>query len=209
MTGHLDHFNPANMCFYRETKMSNTTIKNSPSKDILSNISQNNMTQKNVTQKNAHGENQFKPNTTVAAIVHCQGKFLFVEEFENELLVLNQPAGHLEEKENLITAIKRELMEETGLSLEPNYLSGIYYFHRPELSLYFLRFCFVFEVEECFEAIPQDDEILQTYWLTLKELEEQIKDQPKRLRSPMVLNCIHDYLAGNKISLDHITSNIE
>ena len=167
--------------------------------------------------ENPHGEKQFKPNTTVAAIVHCQGKFLFVEELESNYeeinetkqLVLNQPAGHLEEKENLISAIKRELVEETGLSLSPDYLSGIYYFHRPELSLYFLRFCFVFEVDECLTAIPQDDEILQTYWLTRETLLQQIAIEPKRLRSAMVLDCIDDYLAGKKIPLEHLISNIE
>lgn len=176
----------------------------------------NNTSNEKHALEDPHGEQQFKPNTTVAAIVHCQGKYLFVEEYEgscesndeNKRLVLNQPAGHIEEKENLITAIKRELLEETGLSLQPDYVSGIYYFHRPEVSLYFLRFCFVFEVEQCFEAIPQDDEILQTYWLTLEQLEQQIKDQPNRLRSTMVLDCIHDYLAGKKIPLEHLVSNI-
>lgn len=158
--------------------------------------------------EHSHGDKQFKPNTTVAAIVHCQGKFLFVEEIEKQHLVLNQPAGHIEEKENLISAIKRELLEETGLALSPDYLSGIYYFHRPELSLYFLRFCFVFEVEECLTAIPQDEEILQTYWLTREALQEEIALDPKRLRSAMVLDCIDDYLAGKKIPLESLTSNI-
>lgn len=157
---------------------------------------------------NSHGESQFKPNTTVAAIIHHQGKFLFVEEAPDNTLVLNQPAGHLEAKENLIAAIEREITEETGLVLTPDYLSGIYYFHRPDLSLYFLRFCFVFEVNECLEATPQDDEILQTYWLTLEELTAQIQADPKRLRSTMVLDCIHDYLAGKKIPLDHLVSNV-
>lgn len=158
---------------------------------------------------NPHGAQQFKPNTTVAAVVHCQGKFLFVEEMEKKQLVLNQPAGHIEEQENLISAIRRELLEETGLSLSPDHLSGIYYFHRPELSLYFLRFCFVFEVNECLTAIPQDDEILQTYWLTIEELKQQIEIEPNRLRSSMVLDCINDYLAGKKIPLEHLTSNID
>ena len=90
---------------------------------------------------NPHAEDQFKPNTTVAVVVHCQGKFLLVEEIEHGKHVFNQPAGHIEAKENLIDGAKRELSEETGLALTPDYCSGIYYFHRPELGLYFLRFC--------------------------------------------------------------------
>ncbi|WP_206486565.1 NUDIX hydrolase [Thalassotalea sp. G2M2-11] len=157
-----------------------------------------------MTTNNHHGEQQFKPNTTVAVVVHCQGKFLLVEELENNQQVYNQPAGHLEANENLIDAAKRELYEETGLDLTPNYCSGIYYFHRPELSLYFLRFCFVIELDAIADTAPQDEEIIATHWLTL----EQIHDKQAQLRSPMVLNCIEDYLNGQKIDIRLLKSNL-
>ena len=153
---------------------------------------------------NEHGKDQFKPNTTVAAVIHHQGKFLLVEERENDLLVYNQPAGHLEENESLIGAIKREVLEETGLALSPNHLCGIYYFHRPELQLYFLRFCFVIELDQWLQSQPQDDEIIDTHWFTL----DQIKEKQHQLRSSMVLECIEDYLAGNKIPLSQLKSNL-
>jgi phosphatase NudJ len=151
-----------------------------------------------------HGNEQFKPNTTVAAIIHHQGRFLFVEEYDNNQRVYNQPAGHLEADENLITAIKREVLEETGLALDPDYLCGIYYFHRPDLSLYFLRFCFVIELESCLLSKPQDTEIIDTHWFSY----EQIIEKQKNLRSAMVLECIEDYLSGNKIPLSHVKSNL-
>lgn len=43
-----------------------------------------------------------KPNVTLACVVHCKGKFLFVEELEHGKLTLNQPAGHLEADESLL-----------------------------------------------------------------------------------------------------------
>ena len=158
----------------------------------------------NEHDRNDHGATQFKPNTTVAAVIHHQGKFLFVEELDNNQVVFNQPAGHLEENESLTTAIKREVLEETGLHLEPDYLCGIYYFHRPDLQLYFLRFCFVIELEQWLTGQPQDSEIMATHWFTL----EQIKPKGQQLRSSMVLECIEDYLAGNKISLSQLKSNL-
>ena len=158
----------------------------------------------NEHDRNDHGIHQFKPNTTVAAVIHHQGKFLFVEELDNNQVVFNQPAGHLEENESLTTAIKREVLEETGLNLEPDYLCGIYYFHRPDLQLYFLRFCFVIELEQWLTGQPQDSEIMATHWLTL----EQIKAKGQQLRSSMVLECIEDYLAGNKIPLSQLKSNL-
>ncbi len=158
----------------------------------------------NMSDESDHGLNQFKPNTTVAAVIHHQGKFLFVEEKENNQLVFNQPAGHLEENESLIAAIKREVLEETGLTVDPDYLCGIYYFHRPDLQLYFLRFCFVVELTQLLTGQPQDNEIIDTHWFTF----EQIKEKRSQLRSSMVLECIEDYLAGNKIPLSQLKSNL-
>lgn len=154
--------------------------------------------------QNEHGEQQFKPNTTVATVVHAEGKFLLVEEIENGQTVYNQPAGHIEANENLISACQRELKEETGLALSPQYCSGIYYFQRPELNLYFLRFCFVIELSECVDCQPEDEEIIACHWFNYDE----IVNHKAQLRSPMVLDCINDYLAGNKINNDFIQSNL-
>ena len=151
-----------------------------------------------------HGHEQFKPNTTVAAVIHHQGKFLLVEEVEHHKNVLNQPAGHLEAQENLVDAMKREVLEETGLALDPDYICGIYYYYREDIKLHFLRFCFVVELNEQLIGQPQDSEILANHWLDIN----QIKSKQHILRSPMVLECIEDYLAGNKISLSQLKTNL-
>jgi len=169
---------------------------------------------------NPHGDSQFKPNTTVAAVVVDGDKFLLVEEIEHGKHVFNQPAGHLEANENFLSATKREVLEETGLVLSPQYCSGIYYYYRDELSLYFLRFCFVIELNAELKnvlrsqhevngkgelnCIPQDEEIIKTHWFTLQE----IKSRQSQLRSPMVLECIEDYLKGRKIPLTSFKSNL-
>jgi len=157
---------------------------------------------------NEHGRDQFKPNTTVAALITCNNKYLLVEELESGNIVYNQPAGHLEAGENLIAAAQREILEETGLPLKPQYLNGIYYYHRPELKLYFMRFCFVIELDNLVQGTPQDNDIIATHWFTLKEVEAL----STQLRSPMVLECIKDYLAqkkrGQKIPLSSLKSNI-
>ena len=158
----------------------------------------------NIVSSSSHGQNQFKPNTTVAAIIHHQDKFLLVEEYQGNSIVFNQPAGHLEKNESILSALKREVFEETGLDLSPDYLSGIYYFYKPEVDLYFLRFCFVIELNEYTTGKPQDEEIIANHWLTL----EQITAKDQQLRSHLVLDCINDYLAGNKIPLTHLKTNL-
>ena len=155
-------------------------------------------------EANNHGQAQFKPNTTVAAVIHHQGKFLLVEEIEHNKTVFNQPAGHLEQGEDLIGAVRREVAEETGLTLYPDYLCGIYYLYRSDLNLYFIRFCFVIELDSWLIGKPQDDEIIATHWLTF----EEIQDKAIQLRSSLVLECLKDYLSGNKIPLSNLKSSI-
>ena len=153
---------------------------------------------------NPHGSAQFKPNATVAVVVVCQDKFLLVEEIDQGKTVYNQPAGHLEADENLIAAARRELQEETGLNNSPDHLCGIYYYYRQSLNLYYLRFCFVIELESLATCHPQDEEIIACHWLTLAD----IKAKSAQLRSPLVLECIEDYLSGKKIPLSHLKSNL-
>lgn len=153
---------------------------------------------------NIHGKEQFKPNTTVAAVVCCHDKFLLVEELEYGKTVYNQPAGHIESNESLISALKRELKEETGLSLAPDYLCGIYYYYRENIDLYYLRFCFVIEIDSTLATHPEDSDIIACHWLTFDE----IKEKSAQLRSPLVLECIADYLRGKKIPLSHVKSNL-
>jgi len=54
------------------------------------------------------------PHITVASVIERDGRFLMVREMSDGLIVYNQPAGHLEVGETLITAAVRETLEETG-----------------------------------------------------------------------------------------------
>ena len=68
----------------------------------------------------------WKPDTTVAAVIEREGRFLLVEERIRGRLVFNQPAGHLEDRESLLAAVVREVQEETAWVFEPQWLLGIY-----------------------------------------------------------------------------------
>ncbi|WP_017446237.1 NUDIX hydrolase [Gayadomonas joobiniege] len=146
----------------------------------------------------------FKPNTTVACIVRCQDKFLIVEEIDDGQRVFNQPAGHLEADETLIDAAKRELYEETGLSLEPQKLVGIYHSEIKEKNIQYLRFCYAIELgEQDFpETFPQDSDIIAARWMTWAEIEQKTS----QMRSFMVQHCIKEYLAGKSYPLDAVQS---
>ena len=135
---------------------------------------------------------RYRPNVTVACIIEAQGKYLIVEELIQGQRRYNQPAGHLERGESLLQACQREVREETGLEITPQGLTGIYQFTANE-SLTFLRFTFHVTLEDCPRAQPLDPIIQDTHWLTYAE----ILALGSRLRSPLVLSCIDDFL--NKI----------
>jgi 8-oxo-dGTP pyrophosphatase MutT (NUDIX family) len=105
--------------------------------------------------------------------------------------VLNQPAGHVELNENFIEAAIRETLEETAWQFTPKFASGIYHWQHPNNDLY-IRHCFVGEVSHHDPHRQLDTGIVNATWLSLDE----IKQQAKRHRSPLVLKCIEDYLAG-------------
>jgi 8-oxo-dGTP pyrophosphatase MutT (NUDIX family) len=110
--------------------------------------------------------------------------------------VINQPAGHLDPGESLAAGCAREVLEETAHRFEPSGLVGIYRWHYAPKDVTFLRFCFRGKVLGV-EDRKLDKEIIRTLWLTPDEL----KASAAR-RSPLVLKCVEDYLAGRNYPLD-------
>ncbi len=139
----------------------------------------------------------WKPHVTVAAVAQRHSQFLFVEERVGGELVINQPAGHLDPGENLIEAVVRETLEETAWRFEPKALVGIYLWRQPQNGSTFLRFSFAGRVSGHDTSLDLDDGIERALWLT----RDQIISQQPRLRSPMVLRGVDDFLAGQRIPL--------
>jgi 8-oxo-dGTP pyrophosphatase MutT (NUDIX family) len=145
---------------------------------------------------------RWNPEVTVAAVVERDGRFLIVEERINGHLVLNQPAGHLEDRETLVAAVVRETREETAWRLTPQALVGTYLWRNPANERTFLRFTFCGTVDDYRAAQPLDTGIVRTHWLS----HEQLMYQQARLRSPLVLRCIEDYQHGVRQPLDSVAS---
>lgn len=140
----------------------------------------------------------WKPNVTVAAVVQRDGKFLLVEEETDAGLAFNQPAGHLEEGEALIDAVVRETLEETAYHFKPTHLVGIYNWKHPTKDITYLRFAFTGDLAGWEADRKLDDGIVGARWLTLDE----VKATQERHRSPLILRCIEDLVAGKRYPLD-------
>lgn len=146
----------------------------------------------------------WKPSVTVAAIIarsfEDTHQFLMVEEETAEGVRLNQPAGHLDPNESLQQAVIRETLEETAHDFVPTALLGSY------LSRYvspatgeevtYLRFGFTGELGQQHDQ-KLDHGILRTLWMSY----EEIVASQDRHRSPLVMQCVEDYLQGKRAPL--------
>ena len=148
---------------------------------------------------------RWKPSVTVAAVIEREGRFLLVEEHTPEGLRLNNPAGHLDPGESPEQGCARETLEETAHTFAPTALVGIYLsrFQRGDEDITYVRFAYCGTVGALDPARSLDTGIVRTLWLTA----EEIRQSKARHRSPLVLQCMEDYLAEQRFPLDLVRTD--
>ena len=150
---------------------------------------------------------RWKPNVTVAAVIEQDGRFLLVEEETPEGLRLNTPAGHLDPGESPAEGCARETLEETAHRFTPTALIGIYMARtQREEDITYLRFAFTGTLGAQEPERALDHGIVRTLWMTADE----IRASTARHRSPLLLQCVEDYLAGKRypLNLIHVDDSI-
>ena len=148
-----------------------------------------------------------RPSVTVAAVIERGGQFLFVEEEDEGRVLFNQPAGHLEQNESLVQGCRREALEESAWHFEPRALVGIYRWRKPDspasTGVTYVRFAFCGELGGHEAARKLDAGIVRAVWMS----PDEIRALRGRLRSPLVLRCMEDYLAGRRYPLDALVEH--
>jgi ADP-ribose pyrophosphatase YjhB (NUDIX family) len=146
-------------------------------------------------------DKRWRPSVTVAAVIERDGRFLMIEEETAEGLRINNPAGHLEPGETPAEGCAREALEETAWRFRPTQLLGVYLarFQRATTGedITYLRFAFTGELGDEEQGRALDHGIVRTLWMTPEEL----RASAERHRSPLVLRCLEDYLAGVRFPL--------
>lgn len=151
---------------------------------------------------------RWKPSVTVAAIIERGGRYLLVEERTPEGLRLNNPAGHLDPGESPEQGVAREALEETAFVFQPTALVGIYLsrFQRASTQedVTYLRFAYCGTLGNFDSARPLDTGIVRTLWMT----PDEVRASAERHRSPLVLRCIEDHLAGQRFPLALVQTDL-
>ena len=142
--------------------------------------------------------NHWHAHSTVATVVERDGKFLLVYELAEGRQVYNQPAGHLEQGENLVEAARRETLEETGWEVEITGLVSISLYTAPDNGITYHRTTFAARPLHQVPGRKLDTDIIAAQWLTAEEIYAR-RDQ---LRSPLVLLAIEGYRTGKLYSLE-------
>lgn len=144
---------------------------------------------------------RWKPHVTVAAVIERDGRFLLVEEDTADGMRLNNPAGHLDPGESPVQACAREVLEETAFDFKPTALLGIYLNRFTSTAsrsdTTYVRFSFTGTLGRLHEDQPLDEGIVRTVWMTADEM----RANAARMRSPLVLLTLDDYLAGQRFAL--------
>lgn len=152
-------------------------------------------------------DTRWKPSVTVAAVIEQDGRFLLVEEETAEGLKLNNPAGHLDPGESPAQGCAREALEETAFRFEPTALVGVYLSRARRAStgedFSYLRFAFAGRLGPREPGRSLDKGIVRTLWMT----PDEVRASRDRHRSPLLLRCMEDYLAGIRHPLSVITTD--
>ncbi len=96
--------------------------------------------------------------------------------------------------------MRRETREETAWNFTPEWLLGVYLWRNPRTARTVLRFAFTGAIDGHDPSQRLDVPVIRTHWLTAEEL----RVGAARLRSPLVLRCVDDYLGGRRFALEAI-----
>lgn len=146
----------------------------------------------------SESRNIWCPHVTVATVVADQaGRFLMVEENIHGELRYNQPAGHLEPDEALVDAAVRETLEETGWDIRLEHFLGVHQWWSPVHHHHIVRFSFAASAIRHHPELKLDTGICRALWMPL----DDIAALGDKLRSPLVLSSINDWLGGQRLPL--------
>ena len=142
--------------------------------------------------------NYLETNVTVAAVIERDGKFLLVEEETTAGIRFNQPADiWIRTRPSSLPAAAKPWKKPGSSSTA---LIGVYTADcrlRSDLS----ALCLLRRTGSVRCPRKLDTGILRAVWLSYDE----IRACRERHRSPLVLRCIEDYLAGKRFRLELIT----
>ncbi len=92
----------------------------------------------------------------------------------------------------------RETLEESAWRFTPTALIGVYQYHQAAAGITYLRFAFTGELSDHEAGRKLDTGIVSALWMPVAD----IRASRAKHRSPLLMQCVDDYLAGRRYPLD-------
>ncbi|HIP12361.1 MAG TPA: NUDIX domain-containing protein [Arcobacter sp.] len=124
----------------------------------------------------------------VGAVVISDNKLLVIKDKFQKGFKL--PGGHIDDRENITTALKREVLEETGIKIEFKNIISLGHFSPSQFRESNLYIVCTAKALSCEINIQDADEILESKWLNLDDffLDEEILSYNKALVKSAIEN---------------------
>jgi 8-oxo-dGTP pyrophosphatase MutT (NUDIX family) len=150
----------------------------------------------------------------VGAVIEKDGKILLVQENlpgNPDDAKWNQPAGWIEVGDDPITAIKKEVKEETGYEFTPTHFVGVYSIVRKDLAGFWGTEPHAIKLIFCSAIADYSKNNLLgdtrgSKWLLPEEIYAMNTDT---LRDADIKQIVKDYFSGKRYPLDIITHSIQ
>lgn len=120
--------------------------------------------------------------TVIAEIINSKGEWLLVRQTSHKQepgKYVSPMGGHVKSKEKLVHAVKRELLEETGIKHYKSKYKGKLIYNVKIRNYRENHFYIVYEVYSN-DRIVLGDESYDAKWFTIEELKEAIKETPEQ-----------------------------
>ncbi len=117
-----------------------------------------------------------------------------IEKQSSGVVVVTQPGGHIDTGEAPEQAVVRGALREAGCEVVVSGLLGVYLWIHPQTREQYLRI--VYTANSIREKISRqlDQVVRGVHWYSLADIKRRNRD----LRSPIVLRCVEDFIAGKR-----------
>src|SRR5665213_1016039 len=141
----------------------------------------------------ARDRRESETQVRLAAVVRCP------QVDADEVRELDLPRAFLE---CFAQGALRETLEESAWQVELTHLIGIYLWTPDDSRKAYLRFAFAAVAREHVATRALDKGIVRALWMSAADM----RAQSARHRSPLVMRCVDDYVAGCRLPLDAIAA---
>jgi ADP-ribose pyrophosphatase YjhB (NUDIX family) len=136
---------------------------------------------------------------TTACGIYFNDSLLIIKEKQDDRDVLDIPAGGLHANEGILDCVKREVLEETGVTLQNPLLKAVFQIDGPDQTTINFLFTEVLHEEPTLNSSKSmiDEDISDVMFLSMKEIRRELSTEPEIFEHALARKRLEILLAGD------------